>query len=88
MLVFFNLYQVTAFKQMHAMLRDNQKKPDSIKSILLLNKEFSYEEIAEILLVDDTTERRWYKIFSADGIKTLLKDYDSGGKRKFSRMNY
>ncbi len=33
------------------MYRDNQKKSDRIKFILILNKEFSYEEIAEILLV-------------------------------------
>ncbi len=66
------------------MHRDNQKKSDRIKSILLLNKEFSYVEIAEILLVDDTTVRRWHKIFSANGIKTLLKDNYSGGISKLS----
>ncbi len=81
---FLNPYQVTAFKQKDAMYRDNQKKSDRIKSILLLNKRFSYKEIAEILLVDDTTVRRWYKIFSANGIKTLLKDNYSGGTSKLS----
>ncbi len=45
-------YQVTVFKEMHAMHPDNQKKSDRIKSILLLNIGFIYEEIAEILLVD------------------------------------
>ncbi len=55
---FLNPYQVIAFKKMHGMYRDNQKKSDRIKSILLLNKRFSYEEIAEILLIDDTTVRR------------------------------
>ncbi len=84
MLGFLNPYQVTAFKQMRAMYRDNQKKSDRIKSILLLNKGFSYVEIAEILLVDDTTVRRWHKIFSANGIKTLLKDFYSGGTSKLS----
>ncbi len=49
MLGFFNPYQVTVFKQVLAMHRDNQKKSDRIKSILLLNKGFSNVEIAEIL---------------------------------------
>ncbi len=67
------------------MFQGNQKKSDRIKSILLLNKGFSYVEIAEILFVDDTTVRRWHKIFSANGIKTLLKDYCSGGTSKLSK---
>ncbi len=50
MLSFYNPYQVTAFKQMDAMHRDKQKKSDRTKSILLLNKGFSYVEIAELLL--------------------------------------
>jgi len=70
---FLKPYQVTAYKQMHALYRNNQKKSDRIKAILLLNKGFSYEEIAEILLVDDTTVRRWHKIFSSKGIKNFTK---------------
>ncbi len=84
MLVFLNPYQVIVFKQVHAMHRDNQKKSDRIKFILLLNKGFSYVEIAEILLVDDTTVKRWHKIFSANEIKTLLKKNYSGGTSKLS----
>ncbi len=84
MLGFLNPYQVTAIKQVHAMHRDNQIKSDWIKSILLLNKGFSCDEIAELLLVDDTTVRRWHKIFSANGIKTLLKGYYSRGTSKLS----
>jgi len=81
---FLNIYQVTAYKQMHALYRNNQKKSDRIKAILLLNKGFSYEEIAEILLIDNTTVRRWRKIFSTKGIKTLLKDNYSGGTSKLA----
>ncbi len=73
MLGFLNPYQVTAFEQVHAMHLDNRKKSDRIKSILLLNKGFSYVGIAEILLVDNTTVRTWHKIFSANGINTVLK---------------
>ncbi len=84
MLGFLNPYQVIAYRQVHDMHRDNQKKSDRIKSILVLNKGFSYVEIAVILLVDDTTVRRWHKIFSANGIKTLLNDYYSGGTSRLS----
>ena len=69
---------------MHSLYRHNQKKSDRIKAILLLNKGFSYEETAEILLVDDTTVRRWYKTFTAKGIKILLKDNHSGGTSKLN----
>ncbi len=51
---------------------------------MLLNKGFSHVEIAEVLLVDDTTVRRWHKIFSANGIKTLQKDNYSRGTSKLS----
>ena len=82
---FLNPYQVIAYKQMHSLYRHNQKKSDRIKALLLLNKGFSYEETAEILLVDDTTVRRWHKTFTTKGIKTLLKDNHSGGTSKLNR---
>lgn len=67
---------------MHALYRDNQKKSDRIKAILLLDKGFSYGETAEILLIDDATVRRWHSTFSTEGIKILLKDNYRGGECK------
>ncbi len=67
---------------MHALYRDNQKKSDRIKAILLLNRGFSYKETAEILLIDDATVRRWHNTFLAKGIKILLKDNYRGGECK------
>jgi transposase len=81
---FLQPYQVIAFKQMHARYRDNQKKSDRIKAILLSNKGFGHEEIAEILLVDPTTVRRWHKAFSTGGTESLLKDNYTGGTSKLS----
>jgi transposase len=49
-----------------------------------LNKGFSYEEVAEVLLMDDGTVRRWLKIFETKGIKTLLEDNYIGGISKLT----
>jgi hypothetical protein len=46
----------TSLKQMHK-FEKNKKKADRIKTILLLNKGFSYKEVSEILLLDDKTIR-------------------------------
>jgi len=53
-----------------------RKKADRIKSILLLNKVFSYKEIAEILLIDDKT------------IKTIENKYLQDWKDNFLDDNY
>jgi transposase len=75
--------QIDAYKQMHKkahFLREG----DRIKAILLLNKGLSYEEVAELLLIDDGTVRRWYMIFEKEGIKALLQDKYSGGTSKLN----
>ena len=79
---FLTPYQVISYKHLHSQYRYNQRKSDRIKSILLLNRGFSYEEIAEILLIDSTTVRRWHNIFTEKGINTLLKDSYIGGLPK------
>jgi SOS response regulatory protein OraA/RecX len=43
-----------ALKILHKSTKD-RKKADRIKTILLLNKGFSYKEVSEILLIDDKT---------------------------------
>lgn len=63
--------QIIVLKWMHK--TPDRKKADKIKAILLLNRGFSPEEVAEILLLDDSTIRRWYSIFESKGIDSLLK---------------
>ena len=75
--------QIVAYKQMHKKAH-SLREGDRIKAILLLNKGLSYEEVAELLLIDEGTVRRWYKIFRIEGIKTLLKDKYIGGTSKLS----
>ena len=65
--------QIKAYKYLHKNTKV-PKKADRIKAILLLNTGYTYEEIADILLIDEGTVRRWYRIFESDGIKTLLED--------------
>ena len=48
----------------------------------MLDKGFSYNEIAELLLLGDLTIRRWYEIYKLNGIKTLFKNNFVGGHGK------
>jgi transposase len=75
--------QIVAYKKMHKKVQ-YLREGDRIKAILMLNKGLSYKEVAELLLIDDGTVRRWYRIFELEGIKTLLKDKYIGGTSKLS----
>jgi transposase len=52
---------------------------DKIKAILMLDSGYTYDHIAEVLLLDDSTIRRWYSLFEEKGIKGLLADNFTGG---------
>src|SRR5271156_5648717 len=58
-------------KARHRQERD-KRLCDRIKSILLLNKGWTYEAIAEALLLDDDTIRRYYKTYLEGGKEALL----------------
>ncbi len=58
-------------KARHRQERD-KRLCDRIKSILLLNKGWAYEAIAEALLLDDDTIRRHYKTYLKGGKEALL----------------
>jgi len=55
-----------------------RKQADRIKTILFLNKGFSFEETAKLLLLDDTTVRRYFKEFKKAGIDRLLEYHYQG----------
>ena len=59
---------------------------DRIKSILSLDKGYSYEEIADHLLLDDGTIRRWHETFVRGGIKELLGDDYQGSEPYLSEF--
>lgn len=59
-----------------------RRQADRIKTILLLDDGWTYEEVAEALMLDDQTIRRWEQTFESKGIETLLTDdfHGRGGK--------
>jgi len=65
--------QRNEYKQLHK--RSKEKRyADRIKSILALDKGHSFEEIAEWLMIDDTSVRRWHEQYNAMGIEELMRD--------------
>jgi len=62
-----------------------RKQADRIKTILLLNKGFFYQQIAKILLLDETTIRRYFKEFEKMGVDGLLEDHYLGSKTFLSK---
>lgn len=50
------------------------RKADRIKTILLLDKGYSYQEIAAILLFDEKTGRRYYDEYQSGGLDKLMAD--------------
>jgi transposase len=55
-----------------------RKSADRIKTILCLNQGLSYEQIAKLLLLDETTVRRYYKEYQKTGVDGLLEDHYCG----------
>ena len=64
---------------------EKRKQPcDKIKAILMLNQGYSYQQVADLLLLDMTTIWRWHQLFTGTGIKGLLKDNYIGGTCKLT----
>jgi transposase len=51
----------------------DRKTADKIKTILMLDKGYSYEEIARVLLTDDSTIRRWHNVYQSDGLEAMFQ---------------
>ena len=74
--------QVTEYKRLHK--GASSEKRDRIKAILMLNSGYSQSEIAEVLLLDESTIWRWFKLLKHSGIHALLKDKYKGGIAKLT----
>lgn len=68
-----------AHKQEHL-----RRHADRIKAILLLDSGWSYEKVAEALLLDDQTVRNYEKAYQSGGIDGLLTDNYIGCVSKLS----
>jgi transposase len=55
-----------------------RKNADRIKTILCLNQGLSYTQIARLLLLDETTVRRYYKGYQKTGVDGLLENHYYG----------
>ena len=62
----------------------NKRQADRIKTILLLDEGRLYNEIAKILLLDDSTIRRYETEYKESGLDNLLADDYKGGTRSLS----
>ena len=64
-------------KEAHGAAQE-KRHADKIKTILLLNEGWSYEEIAQALLLDDSTPRRYWKIWERKGLDGLVENHYEG----------
>src|ERR1044071_8445724 len=80
---FLSQLQEKEYRQLHKRCKD-KRQADRIKAILLLNKGWSYEAIADALMIDDYTLRRWYAYYMEGGMDYLLKDEYKGGEPKLN----
>jgi len=62
----------------------NRKQADRIKTILMLDEGWSFEEIARILLLDDDTIRSYDKQYRDEGLDELLNDHFTGSNKHLS----
>ena len=59
MIPFLTEQQHSEYKQMHKKCKE-KRFADRIKSILALDAGYGFEEIGKLLMIDDTSVRRWY----------------------------
>jgi transposase len=74
--------EIATLKSLHR--KADKKQRDKIKGILLLNRGYAYSEIAEILLIDQSTVWRWYESYLSEGVDGLMKDNYTGGTSKLT----
>lgn len=53
-------------------------------AVILLDKGMSCDDVADVLLLDDDTVRRWHKVFAADGVEALLSFGYEGSECRLS----
>ena len=68
----------TELKMLHKKCKE-RRMADRIKTLLSLNKGISYEQLSEILLLDDSTLRSYYELYVSQGIQGLLQLHYKGG---------
>ena len=77
--------QIGILREAHYSCR-YRKSADRIKAILLLNDGLPYEQVAKILMLDDTTIRRYEKQFEKVGIDGLIECRYFGSRGILTKM--
>lgn len=75
--------QVIELRLAHKSTRD-KKVADRIKAIMCLHNGYSYEEIAEVLMLDEITTRRYVEKYQKQGLDGLLECRYTGGIGKLT----
>jgi transposase len=73
---FLNANEQTVLEEFHKVCLD-KKMADRIKTILLINKGFTYKQIEEILLIDEKTINRYKNLYKNEGIDGLAANNHS-----------
>jgi len=76
---FLTVHEISILKEGHR-ASQFRKSADRIKTVLLLNEGFSFAQVAKMLLLDDTTIRRYVLTYKEKGIDGLLEDHYHGAK--------
>lgn len=75
--------QVIELRLAHKTTRD-KKAADKIKAIMCLHNGYSYEQIAQVLMIDEVTTRRYVQKYQEKGIGGLLECRYTGGIGKLT----
>jgi len=70
---FLSQQQVTTLRVEHRKCKV-KRYADRMKAILLLNSGYSFQQTADILLMDDDTVRRYLNIYEQEGVQGLMID--------------
>jgi transposase len=77
--------QIDQFKDKHRKERD-RKKADRVKAIILLGKGWSSPQVAEVLLVDETTVHNWLDLYQQGGYDELVTLHYKGKESKLDEQ--
>jgi len=77
--------EIQSLRVIHKGTRDKWAA-DRIKAIIALGREWSVEEVSEILLVDSETLRNYLKLFKEGGIAELTQRHYKGSDSKLTQI--
>jgi transposase len=72
--------EIIQLKKIHKYTRNNSMKENRIRTVLLYNKDKSFKDIREILLIERTTVKRYIDEFTKYRMKSI--DFEDGRKTK------